>query len=73
MHVLLQNVTPPVNNILWVALDVKALAKIKANFASSLVYYDSSVSFETNSTEFQSTGHIRYGLMQPCWNSYDTT
>jgi hypothetical protein len=58
----MQSVTPPVENIIWVALDGKAEAKLKATFAAPLVYYDSALHFEENSTLFRTPAYNRWAI-----------
>jgi hypothetical protein len=55
----MQSVTPPVQNIVWVALDGKAEAKLKATFAAPLVFYDSSLQFEESSTLYRTPAYNR--------------
>jgi hypothetical protein len=52
-------VTSPVENVVWVALDAKAAAKLKATFADPLVYYDSALNFEADTTLFRAAAYNR--------------
>jgi hypothetical protein len=48
-----------VENVVWVALDAKAAAKLKTTFAAALVYYDPTQNFEENSTLFRAPAYNR--------------